>query len=94
LIERPEALRNLADTDGASGNVGLELLHRFLGPSGPTFRKSMPGEHTHAVLHLLGRLNVRDRRLEAVARHVIGRDHHPNVEAVEGGAKRREALGR
>ena len=91
---QPETLGDLADAHRARGDVRVELRDGLLRPAGTDISKVDPGENAHTILHLGRRTHRGQRALQPVARQIVRRNHHADVQAVERRAERRESVGR
>jgi hypothetical protein len=87
-----ETLADLADPDRSRGYVRFELGDRLLRPARTHVVEADAREHAHAVLHFRRRTQRVHHALETVARHVVGSDHHADIQAVERRAESRQAF--
>ena len=81
MILQAELLADLADADRAGLDVGFELLGRALAPARADVAEVDAGEHAEAILVRAG-VERRQRAGQPLARHVLGDEHHPQVQRV------------
>ena len=80
---KTEALGDFANTDRPGFHVGFELGDSLLRPAGPDVSEVDSGEDSDAVLGFWIRIHGGHRAHNAIARHVVGGDHHADVQRVE-----------
>ena len=86
-----EPFHDLANAHRPGLDVGLELLHGLRRPTGPHALKIEARQNSHAVPIGRGPDKV-ERSLQTLARHVVGADDDPDIEAVERRPESREAF--
>ena len=94
-IDRPRLFEISPTPTAPAATSASSCATAFVRPPRSDVLKVDSGENAHAVLHRRRRLRPsRSSLFEPIARHVVGDDHHADVEAVERRARARRALPR
>ena len=80
---QPQSFTDLADADGASGDIRLELCHGFLGPAQSHVTKIHTSQQAHTITHRGRCPDLRHLPYQCLTGDVVGRDHHPHVQCIE-----------